>query len=188
MGNEREADELQDVKEYEGELFDDERGYFIELYNQKDWKGSTEPPLFVQDNMSCSRKGTLRGLHYQIDPHSQGKLVRVLSGSVYDVAVDLRQGSPTCGKWKGWTLTEKSGLGLWIPKGFAHGFLALEDNTQVMYKCDEFYAPNFAETIKYDDETLNIEWPIEIILKSPGDENAPAYDVERQYFRYEPVT
>jgi dTDP-4-dehydrorhamnose 3,5-epimerase len=180
--------ELSGVMEIRSDLFRDDRGYFTELHNASTWGFPGNPPQFVQDNMSCSDKGTIRGLHYQINPHAQGKLVRVMSGSVFDVAVDIRHGSPTFGNWIGRTLSEANGIALWIPVGFAHGFLALENLTRVMYKCDNLWAPESERSILYNDETLQIEWPIEVTLVNQKDLEAPSFGEAEYNFQYEPLS
>ena len=143
----------------EPKLFGDDRGFFMETYNKKSWLEVGLPDVeFVQDNHSKSAKGVLRGLHFQ-HPQSQGKLVRVTSGSVYDVVVDIREGSPTFGESFGLELSEKNKRQLWIPTGFAHGFLTLEDNTEFLYKCTDYYAPEYDNSLLWNDEELVIEWP-----------------------------
>lgn len=139
-------------------VFADERGYFMETYQEERLRAAGLP-AFVQDNESCSRRGVLRGLHYQLAPHAQGKLVRVARGAVWDVAVDIRRGSPTFGKWTGTTLSAANHAMLWIPPGFAHGFLALEDNTVFLYKCTAAYTPAAERGIRWNDPDLAIDWP-----------------------------
>ena len=140
-------------------VFADERGFFLESYKASDFAAAGIPGLFVQDNHSRSCKGTLRGLHFQRHPHAQGKLVRVTRGAVWDVAVDLRKGSPNYGKWFGIELTEENHLMFWIPPGFAHGFVALSDNTELQYKCTaEYHAPSDGG-VRWDDPDLGITWP-----------------------------
>lgn len=167
--------EIEDVLTVEGPLFEDDRGYFCEVYNRKAWAAEGFEHRFVQDNMSQSRRGTLRGLHYQLEPHGMGKYVRVLRGSVFDVAVDLRQGSPAFGKWVGRTLSAANGMGLWIPSGFAHGFLAIEDETVVLYKCTSTYEPSAERAIAYNDPDLAIAWPETPSVISPKDADAPLF-------------
>src|SRR6185436_20628412 len=128
------ATELPGILKVESPIHGDGRGFFTEIHNAERWAASGFTETFQQDNLSCSARGTLRGLHYQIQPHGQGKLVRCLRGSVFDVAVDIRRGSPSLGKWVGRTLSGANGLAMWVPAGFAHGFLALEDETIVIYK------------------------------------------------------
>lgn len=140
----------------------DSRGYFFESYNEKDMKAEGLDLTFVQDNQSKSRKGVLRGLHFQ-KQHPQGKLVRVISGSVYDVAVDLRQSSPTYGKYYGITLTDINNLQLYIPRGFAHGFLVLSDEALFAYKCTDYYYPDDEGGLAWDDPDIGVDWPLEAI-------------------------
>ena len=144
--------------------FTDDRGWFAETYNQRavdDALGSTV--RFVQDNHSRSAKGVLRGLHYQLPPHAQGKLVRVLRGAVLDVAVDVRRSSPTFGQWVSAELTEENQAQLWIPAGFAHGFLSLADGTEVLYKTTDFWAPAAERSIRWDDPALALPWPSDVV-------------------------
>jgi len=144
----------------EGTLFGDERGFFMETYNEKEFAELGIAATFVQDNHSRSARGVLRGLHFQKE-HPQGKLVRVVRGSVYDVAVDLRRSSVTFGKWFGTVLSEANRLQLYIPEGFAHGFLTLEDGTEFLYKCTDFYHPEDEGGIRWNDPTLAIPWPLQ---------------------------
>lgn len=136
----------------------DSRGYFMETYNQKDMEEAGLTMQFVQDNQSCSTKGVLRGLHFQKE-YPQGKLVRVIKGSVFDVAVDLRKGSETYGKWYGIELTEENKKQFYIPEGFAHGFLVLSDVAEFCYKCTDFYRPNDEGGLAWNDPAIGIEWP-----------------------------
>ncbi len=138
-------------------LHGDHRGYFLETYHQKDFSDNGVDAVFVQDNQSKSKKGVLRGLHYQIN-NPQGKLVRVISGEIYDVAVDLRKDSKTYGQWYGIVLSEENRLQFYIPEGFAHGFLVLRDFAVFAYKCTRFYDPKDEGGLAWDDETLNIDW------------------------------
>jgi dTDP-4-dehydrorhamnose 3,5-epimerase len=138
----------------------DTRGFHLESFNAKTFREVTGlAPNFVQDNHSRSSRGVLRGIHYQLPPHAQGKLVRVVTGAVFDVAVDLRRSSPTFGKWAGHTLTPDSGEMLWIPPGFGHGFLALEDHTDFLYKTTDFYAPAAEASVAWNDPAIGIHWP-----------------------------
>ncbi|OWT33397.1 dTDP-4-dehydrorhamnose 3,5-epimerase [Methanobrevibacter sp. 87.7] len=139
-------------------VFGDERGYFMETYNENDFKEEGYDLTFVQDNQSRSTKGVLRGLHFQYT-QPQGKLVRVIKGEVFDVAVDLRKDSETYGKWVGVTLSEENKKQLFIPKGFAHGFLVLSDIAEFVYKCTDFYNPDDEGGIKWDDPDIGIDWP-----------------------------
>ena len=139
-------------------IFADERGYFFESFNLLHYDLPSALP-FVQDNEAKSNKGVLRGLHFQTGAHGQGKLVRVVTGAVYDVAVDIRPHSPTYGEWYGLVLSAENKRQLWIPRGFAHGYLVLEDNTIFSYKCDNYYQKNAEGGIRYDDPDLDIAWP-----------------------------
>jgi dTDP-4-dehydrorhamnose 3,5-epimerase len=144
----------------EPQVFRDERGYFIESYNQQKLIDAGIQTVFVQDNESKSVRGTIRGLHYQLDPHSQTKLVRVITGAVFDVAVDLRKGSPTFGQWYGIELTEENKIQFYIPQGFAHGFSVLSETAVFAYKCDRIYNPGAERGICYNDPSLQIDWKI----------------------------
>ena len=166
---------IPDVKLIEPDVFGDNRGFFMETYRADLFKEAGIPTNFVQDNMSSSRKGVLRGLHFQKDPYSQGKLVRVVRGEVFDVAVDLRKGSPYFGKWVGDLLSEDNKRSLYVPPGFAHGFCVVSDEAVFHYKCTEFYHPEAEGGLRYDDPTVNVEWPLPDLPKitSPKDEKAP---------------
>lgn len=166
---------IPDVKLIEPDVFGDNRGFFMETYRADQFKEAGIPTNFVQDNMSSSRKGVLRGLHFQKNPYSQGKLVRVVRGEVFDVAVDLRKGSPYYGKWVGDFLSEENKRSLYVPNGFAHGFCVVSDEAVFHYKCTEFYHPEAEGGLRYDDPTVNVEWPkIDVpFLTSPKDEKAP---------------
>lgn len=152
---------IPDVKIIEPDVFGDERGFFMETWNQKEFeeKVTGKPTRFVQDNHSKSKKGILRGLHYQTE-NTQGKLVRVVSGEVFDVAVDIRKDSPTFGQWVGEYLSAENKRQLWIPEGFAHGFYVTSDEAEFVYKCTDYYNPKAEISIKWDDEDLAIRWPI----------------------------
>lgn len=157
---------IKDVLILEPKVFADDRGWFMESFNQQGFEQALtarglDIPQFVQDNHSFSKKGALRGLHYQLNPHAQGKLVRVVQGRAWDVAVDIRENSPTFGQWVGVELTGENHKQFWIPAGFAHGFIALEDNTQFLYKTTDYYSKECERSIVWNDETLKIEWPIE---------------------------
>lgn len=143
-------------------VFEDERGYFIKDFEAHLYEENNLPIKFFEFNESKSKKGTIRGLHFQ-QKYSQGKLIRVIKGAVFDVAVDLRFGSPTFGKWMGFELSEYNHDVLYIPEGFAHGFLALEDDTIFSYKCTNKYAPEFDSGIRYNDPDINVEWPVELV-------------------------
>jgi dTDP-4-dehydrorhamnose 3,5-epimerase len=152
---------IPDVLLLEPKVFSDDRGYFFESYNDRAFQEATGLQLeFVQDNHSMSTKGVLRGLHYQIR-HPQGKLLRVVQGSVFDVAVDLRKSSPTFGRWTGAVLSAENRRQLWIPPGFAHGFLALSDMAEVLYKITDYWYPEHERTLLWNDPALAIAWPLE---------------------------
>ena len=155
---EKDVDGIEGLCVIEPEIHLDARGYFTESYNQKDMQEAGLNVNFVQDNQSGSVKGVLRGLHYQKE-HPQGKLVRVIRGRVYDVAVDIRRGSVTYGKWFGIELSEENRKQLYIPEGFAHGFLVLSENAEFCYKCTDFYYPGDEGGIAWNDPTLGIKWP-----------------------------
>ncbi|HIF9310843.1 TPA: dTDP-4-dehydrorhamnose 3,5-epimerase [Photobacterium damselae] len=159
--------DIPDVKIIEPAVFSDERGFFMETWNQKKFEElvTGKPTQFVQDNHSKSKKGILRGLHYQTE-NTQGKLVRVVSGEVFDVAVDIRKDSPTFGNWVGVYLSAENKRQLWIPKGFAHGFYVTSDEAEFVYKCTDYYNPNFEISIAWDDKSIAINWPFndEIIM------------------------
>jgi dTDP-4-dehydrorhamnose 3,5-epimerase len=141
-------------------VFTDERGFFMESFNQRAFDAALDHAVtFVQDNHSCSQRGVLRGLHYQLPPHAQGKLVRVVRGSAFDVAVDIRRDSPTFGRWVGVTLDAMSHRQMWLPPGLAHGFVALEDETHVLYKTTDYYARDCERAIAWNDPAIGIEWP-----------------------------
>ena len=148
------------LKVIEPTVFGDARGYFMETYNYNDFKEAGIDCEFVQDNQSASKKGVLRGLHFQTK-NVQGKLVRVTRGAVYDVAVDLRTNSPTFGEWYGVLLTEKNKIMFYVPEGFAHGFLILEDDTEFLYKCTNLYSPEHDSGLRWNDPTINIDWKFE---------------------------
>jgi len=155
---------IPDVVIIEPQVFEDERGWFMESFNEKLFHAELEklglpiPRPFVQDNHSCSKKGVLRGLHYQLPPHAQGKLVRVIQGEVLDVAVDIRQGSATYGKHVSVELGAANHLMLWIPAGFAHGFVTLSEQAEFLYKTTNYYAPESERCLLWNDEALGIDW------------------------------
>lgn len=157
--------DIPDVVILESTVFPDSRGWFTESFNERRFQeglrelGLTPPRAFVQDNHSSSSKGVLRGLHYQMPPYPQGKLVRVVNGAAFDVAVDIRRGSPSFGKWVGVELTAQNHRSLWIPEGFAHGFIALEDETHFLYKTTDYYARDCERTLCWDDPDIGIAWP-----------------------------
>jgi dTDP-4-dehydrorhamnose 3,5-epimerase len=153
---------IPDVLLIEPKVFGDDRGFFFESFNLKAFKEATGLDVeFVQDNHSKSARGVLRGLHYQLPPKSQGKLVRVVQGEVFDVAVDIRKSSPTFGRWVGDILTAENKKQLWIPQGFAHGFVTLSDTAEFLYKTTDYYAPEYERCIRWNDPTLGIAWPLD---------------------------
>jgi dTDP-4-dehydrorhamnose 3,5-epimerase len=166
---------LEGVIIVEPDVFGDSRGWFMESYNKEKFRKSGIYNEFIQDNQSLSiTKGTLRGLHYQLNPKAQTKLVRCTRGTIFDVAVDIRKGSSTFGKWIGVELSAENKKQLLIPKGFAHGFMTLTDNVEVLYKVDELYSPECDRGIAWNDPLINIEWPIDIRpVLSTKDKKAP---------------
>jgi dTDP-4-dehydrorhamnose 3,5-epimerase len=160
----------------EPQVFGDQRGFFFESFNQRDWEKETGlQTVFVQENHSRSTKGVLRGLHYQIK-HAQGKLVRVLVGEVFDVAVDIRRSSPTFGQWVGVRLSAENKKQLWIPAGFAHGFAVLSDEAEFLYRTTDYWAPEYERGIKWNDPTIGVDWPVDFTpLLSEKDEKGVAF-------------
>ncbi|MCF9045705.1 dTDP-4-dehydrorhamnose 3,5-epimerase [Acinetobacter nectaris] len=175
---------IKDLLILEPRVFGDDRGWFMESFNQQVFEKALtdrglDVPNFVQDNHSYSQKGVLRGLHYQLDPHAQGKLVRVVQGRAWDVAVDIRKDSATFGQWVGVELTGENHKQFWIPAGFAHGFIALEDNTQFLYKTTNYYSKECERSIVWNDKDINIEWPIDESFElklTDKDQFAPSLD------------
>ncbi len=164
------------------DIFNDSRGYFFETFNAKRYKDLGINLDFVQDNISVSKKGTLRGLHYQVPPKAQGKLCHVIKGSVLDAAVDLRFGSPTFGQHFIIELSEKNHTQIFIPVGFAHGFAVLSDEAIFQYKCSEFYSKEHERSIRFDDPDLNINWGIENPIVSNKDRNGKFFkDIEKDF-------
>ncbi len=169
--------------------FGDDRGWFTESFTEPKWLAALEaageplPRRFVQDNHSCSQRGVLRGLHYQLPPHAQGKLVRVVKGRAWDVAVDIRRGSPHFGQWFGLELNAENRRQLWIPEGFAHGFIALEDGTHFLYKTTDTYAKDCEGGIRWDDPQLAIAWPDTGVAPrlAPKDAAAPTLSQARVF-------
>ena len=151
---------IRDLYIIEPNVFGDERGYFLETYNENSFREAGLKMKFVQDNESRSKKGVLRGLHFQTQ-NTQGKLVRVTEGKVFDVAVDLRKGSPTYGKWEGVILSAENKKQFYVPEGFAHGFLVLSDYATFNYKCTDFYAPQYDSGLLWNDKDVNIKWPLD---------------------------
>ena len=167
--------EIEGLYVIEPTVHPDARGYFVESYNRRDMAEAGLHMVFVQDNQSMSVKGVLRGLHYQIN-YPQGKLVRVIRGAVYDVAVDLREGSPTYGKWHGELLSAENFRQFYIPEGFAHGFLVLSDEAEFCYKCTDFYHPNDEGGLAWNDPTIGIQWP-ELTGEYRGTPSAEGYSL-----------
>ena len=175
---------IPDVLVIEPTVFSDDRGWFMESFNEERFSaelkslGLPVPRPFVQDNHSCSKKGVLRGLHYQLEPFAQGKLVSVTHGAAFDVAVDIRPGSPSLGQWCGVELTAVNKKMLWIPAGFAHGFLALEDNTQFCYKTTNYYNKDSERSVFWGDKGINIEWPVmDTYFVNSKDQEAPLLQI-----------
>ncbi|WP_231758091.1 dTDP-4-dehydrorhamnose 3,5-epimerase [Microbulbifer elongatus] len=150
---------IPDVKILEPKVFGDERGFFLETFRQDFFDRACAERTFVQDNHSKSSQGILRGLHYQTES-TQGKLVRVTAGEVFDVAVDLRRSSPTFGQWVGVLLNEENKRQLWVPEGFAHGFYVTSESAEFVYKCTDYYAPEHEHSIRWDDPEIGIDWPL----------------------------
>ncbi len=167
--------EIEGLVILEPQVFGDDRGYFFESFSLKRFEEKVSKTVFVQDNESKSKYGVLRGLHYQLPPYTQAKLVRVVKGRVLDVAVDIRKGSPTFGKHVAVELSEENKLQFFLPKGFAHGFAVLSEEAVFQYKCDEYYAPDHEGAIRYDDPELGIDWklPVEDIILSEKDKKHP---------------
>ncbi len=176
--------EIPDLLVIQPKVFNDARGYFFESYNENDFKRYGLDYNFVQDNESKSTYGVIRGLHYQLAPYSQTKLVRVVEGEIFDVAVDLRKESPTFGLWIGRVLSAENKTQLLIPKGFAHGFSVLSETAVLTYKCDNIYCPEAERSINYNDATLNIDWKIETAsaIVSEKDKIAPDFYLAEMNF------
>lgn len=171
--------EIPDVLIIEPKIFEDERGFFFESFNQKQFEDVVGYPVnFVQDNHSKSSKGVLRGLHYQKAPYAQGKLVRCIVGEVFDVAVDIRKDSNTFGQWVGVNLSAENKRQLWIPEGFAHGFLVLSETAEFVYKTSDYYQPSTEKNILWNDKILNIMWPkTENLIISDKDQNGNCFEI-----------
>jgi dTDP-4-dehydrorhamnose 3,5-epimerase len=167
----------------EPKVFGDHRGFFVESYNQELYQKNGIDMTFIQDNHSLSQQaGTLRGMHYQLSPKAQTKLVRVTSGAIYDVIVDLRKSSPTYGQWQGFILSAENKRQLLVPKGFAHGFCTITEDTEVQYKVDELYSPKHDRGIAWDDPALNIDWPATNPILSEKDKNHPTLEEAENNF------
>ncbi len=174
---------IPDVMLIEPQVFGDHRGFFMETWQQHDFAAVGIDMPFVQDNHSKSRQGILRGLHYQLEK-PQGKLARVISGTVFDVAVDIRKNSPTFGKWVGEILSAENKRMFWVPPGFAHGFYVISEEAEFLYKCTEFYAPEYERSIRWDDPGLSIVWPLTegaAPMLSEKDTTAPLF-ADAEYF------
>jgi len=154
-------------------VFGDGRGFFLESWNQQAFNATAADTSFVQDNHSRSSRGVLRGLHYQLPPHPQGKLVRCVVGEIFDVAVDIRRGSPSFGQWVGAVLSAENHQQLWVPPGFAHGFLTLSEQAEVLYKTTDFWSRECERAIRWDDPALAIAWPVEILAGAESEFTAP---------------
>jgi len=165
--------EIADVILIEPQIFSDERGYFMETYKGSDFVAHGILDHFVQDNHSHSKQGVLRGLHYQVPPYAQSKLVRVLQGTVFDVAVDMRKGSPSYGQWVGIVLSDENQHMLYVPRGFAHGFCVLSESADVMYKVDQEYSPQHEAGIVWNDPEIGIRWPLQDPVLSFRDATYP---------------
>lgn len=166
--------ELNGVFVLEPQVFGDARGWFMESWSQRKMHDAGIDVQFVQDNQSFSaQKGTLRGLHYQLNPMCQAKLLRCTRGKIFDVAVDIRKGSPQYGKWVGVELSAENKKQLFIPRGFAHGFITLTDDVEVQYKADNYYAPECDGNIRWDDPDIGVEWPLKPVILSEKDSKAP---------------
>ena len=167
--------EIEGLLILEPRVFKDDRGLFFESFNKEQFTEAAGSVNFIQDNQSVSKKGVLRGLHFQTNPHAQGKLVRVAHGSVIDVAVDIRKDSPTYGQHVSVKLSAENNKQFWIPEGFAHGFVSLEDNTIFCYKCTDYYAPECEGSLLWNDKDLNINWGIQEPLVSEKDKVATKF-------------
>lgn len=165
---------IPDVVLIEPRIFRDERGFFFETFKYSEFANAGIRESFVQDNHSQSSKGVLRGLHYQLNPKAQGKLLRCSKGRIFDVAVDIRKGSPSYGKWVGLELSEEDNNMIYIPPGFAHGFLTLSEKADVLYKCTEEYSPEHERGIAWNDPDINIDWPVQYPILSTKDLKYPA--------------
>jgi len=177
---------LPDVLLVDINAFGDERGFFRELFKASVFQAAGVPARFVQDNLSRSRRGVLRGLHYQMDPSAQGKLVTVLKGRIYDAAVDIRRGSPTYGQWVGVELTDEKPQWLYVPPGFAHGFCVTSDEADVLYKTTAEYAPDTERGVLWNDPAVGVRWPVAEPVVSPKDARWPGLRDADNNFLYKP--
>lgn len=164
--------QISDVLLVVPDVFEDDRGYFFETWQQERYGRDVTRQEFVQDSLSVSRRGVVRGLHFQ-HPHAQGKLVTALAGAAFDVAVDVRRGSPTFGRWVAAELSAANRRQMWVPPGFAHGFQALEDGTVFSYKCSDVYHPECERTVRYSDPAIGVSWPLPDPVASARDRSAP---------------
>ncbi len=176
--------EIPDVILVEAKAFNDERGFFMEVYKHSEFTANRIPERFVQDNYSHSKRHVLRGLHYQKDPKAQGKLVAVFHGRVFDVAVDIRRGSPTYGKWVSVELSEEGHTMVYVPRGFAHGFCVLSSEASVVYKTTEEYSPDLERGIVWNDRDIAIEWPVTSPFLSLKDAALPTLREADNNFRF----
>lgn len=168
---------FKDLRIFEPRLFRDERGYFFESFNQKEIEKAGIQTIFVQDNQVFSTQGVLRGLHYQLFPFEQAKLIRTIQGEILDVVVDLREEEPTFGKWFSIRLSDQNHTQLFVPRGFAHGYIVLSPTAMVSYKCDNFYAPGHEGGLRFDDPTLQIDWEYDLakVIVSEKDQAQPFF-------------
>lgn len=175
--------ELPDILLFEPRVYSDERGFFFESFNHKLFEDAVGYPVtFVQDNHSKSSKGVLRGLHYQLPPHAQGKLVRCIIGEIFDVAVDIRKSSPTFGRWVGAHLSDTNKRQLWIPEGFAHGFITRTETAEVLYKATNYYQPDFENSICWNDQQLSIKWDNDMFpVLSRKDASAKSFMMAKKF-------
>ena len=175
---------IADLQVFDPKVWRDDRGYFYESYNKKTFQEAGIPTEFVQDNQALSTYGVLRGLHYQLEPYAQAKLVRVTQGEVLDVAVDIREGSPTYGEWYSIRLSAENKKQLFVPRGFAHGYVVLSDTAIFAYKCDNFYSKEHDAGILFNDPNLNVDWEIEIdkAILSQKDTLQPKFGTHKKFF------
>jgi dTDP-4-dehydrorhamnose 3,5-epimerase len=166
--------EIDGIVVIDPQLYGDQRGFFLEIYRESDFREWGIADVFVQDNHSFSVKGVIRGLHYQIPPRAQAKLIYVVQGSVWDVAVDVRRGSPTFAKFVSEELSDENRRMMYIPEGFAHGFCALSDSVHIIYKCTREFSPEHDSGIRWDDEEIGIDWPTDVPILSERDRNLPS--------------
>lgn len=176
--------DIPDVILVEPRLFPDGRGFFAETYKRSDFEANGIPEVFVQDNHSRSVRGVLRGLHYQKDPTAQGKLVSAIRGEIFDVAVDVRRGSPYYGRWVAATLSDENHHLLYVPPGFAHGFCVVSEEAEVVYKVTSEYSPEHDRGIRWDDPTIGVRWPVDPPLLSPKDQQHPSLETADNNFIY----